>query len=249
MKAAPVFNIGTSGWNYKHWRNKFYPKGIKDKELLEYYARFFDVTEINTSFYHLPRESTVINWVELVPETFRFCPKISRYITHFKQLKEVEEPLERFFNVFDHIVTRLGPVLIQLPRTVHFKHEKTEILYRVLKERYSQYDFAMEVRHDSWFTEESITLMKAYNIALVISHSGGHFPYHEAVTSKNIYLRFHGPDKLYASKYPTEILEEYAQKFKKWIAENHTIWAFFNNDVNGYAVEDALILRKMLEAK
>ena len=188
MKAISAFNIGTSGWGYKHWRNKFYPDTLKDKELLKYYAKFFDVTEINTSFYHLPRESTVINWAQIGPETFKFCPKISRYITHYKQLKDVEEPLERFFNVFDHIVTRLGPVLIQLPRTVHFKQEKTEILYQVLKDRYRQYNFALEVRHDSWFTDDSIKLMKAYNIALVISQSGGHFPYFKAQV--NIFGRY-----------------------------------------------------------
>ena len=105
----------------------------------------------------------------------------------------------------------------------------------------------MEIRHDSWLQEESLTLMTKYDIGLVISQSGEQFPYSEMVTAKNIYVRFHGPHHLYASSYSNEMLKDFAKKFRKWEKEGHVIWAFFNNDVHGYAIEDAKRLIKLLE--
>src|SRR6186997_30474 len=89
-------HIGTSGWSYKDWVEIFYPKKVKTKDWLSHYAKTFDCTEINGSFYRLPSKQTVINWVNMVSKQFKFCPKMSRYLTHLKKLREPEEPLERF---------------------------------------------------------------------------------------------------------------------------------------------------------
>ena len=102
--------------------------------------------------YH--QKQTVINWVNKVPRNFRFCPKLSRYLTHMKKLREPEEPLERFFSIFEPMQRQMGPILIQLPRTVPFDYNITEHLYKLLKEKYSSYNFAIEVRHESWMTEQ-----------------------------------------------------------------------------------------------
>ena len=102
-----------------------------------------------------------------------------------------------------------------------------------------QYEFVMEVRHETWLEEISLTLMSKYNIGLVISQSGDQFPYSEMITAKNIYLRFHGPGELYASSYPDKMLIDFAEKFKRWVKEGHEIWAFFNNDIHGHAIADA----------
>lgn len=240
------FHIGTSGWSYKDWMEIFYPKNLKSTDWLPHYAKTFDCTEINSSFYRLPLKQTVINWVNKVPEEFLFCPKMSRYLTHIKRLKEPEEPLERFFSIFEPMKKQMGPILIQLPKTVSFNYDTTEYLYRLLKERYSTYSFAMEVRHESWMTDESYTLMAKYDIAFVISHSGNHFPYAEVVTSKNIYFRFHGPGTLYNTKYDDTTMEMYAELFKKWVIEGHELWIFFNNDWFGYGIDNALTLRLFL---
>jgi uncharacterized protein YecE (DUF72 family) len=241
------FHIGTSGWNYKHWKGRFYPSGLKEREWLEYYTKFFSTTEINTSFYHLPKEQTVINWTRRVPGSFRFCPKLSRYITHMKKLNDAEEPLERFFTSFDHMHKKMGPVLVQLPRIVTFKPEKTETFYSILKDKYRDYTFALEIRHDSWLSKESVDLMRKYDIAFVISQSGGFFPYKELVTAKNIYIRFHGPKDLYASKYSTQMLKKFARLCREWMQDGHVIWGYFNNDVPDHAPYDALRLIEMLE--
>ena len=241
------FNIGTSGWSYKDWIEVFYPKKIKTKDWLSFYAKTFECTEINGSFYRLPSKETVINWVNNVPKEFRFCPKMSRYLTHFKKLREPEEPLERFFSIFEPMRKKMGPVLIQLPKTVGFDRSIAEHFFKLLKRKYSSYRFAIEVRHESWMTKSSYSLMTKYGVSFVISHSGDHFPYEEVVTAKNIYFRFHGPGTLYNTKYHYATLKKYSRLFKRWLDEGHDLWIFFNNDWFGYGIKDALTLIRFLE--
>jgi len=239
-------HIGTSGWSYKDWKELFYPKGLKTTEWISYYAITFRNTEINSSFYHLPKKQTVEGWVNKVPSDFLFCPKMSRYLTHIKRLKEPEESLDRFFEVFAPMKNQMGPVLIQIPPSLKFDYETAEHLYKILAANYSSYQFALEGRHTTWLEKESLDLLTKYNIAFVISQSGHGFPYREHVTSTNIYFRFHGPQELFASLYPIETLKHYARLFKKWRDEGHTLWIFFNNDFYGYAITNALQLEELL---
>lgn len=242
-------HIGTSGWSYKHWKNIFYPAGLKPAQWLPYYADHFSTTEINASFYRLPAEETIGNWMSMAPKGFTFCPKMSRFLTHMKKLKDPEEPLERFFRIFELMKKMMGPVLLQLPPQLKFDYDRTEHLFHLLKTRYRAYRFALEIRHDSWLHIDSISLMTRYDMAFVIAQSGAGFPYSETVTAQNIYVRFHGPGELYASSYSTEQLRSFASKFRKWSGEGHTIWAYFNNDIHGYAVEDARRLREMVRER
>lgn len=239
-------HIGTSGWSYQHWKPIFYPPKLKATEWIHFYSKHFDITEINGSFYKLPSQETVIEWTNKVPKHFLFCPKMSRYLTHMKKLSEPEEPLERFFGIFEPMNKMMGPVLFQLPERVQFHYDKTEHLYYLLKTKYKQHDFVMEVRHQSWLQENSLTLMAKYDIGLVISQSGDLFPYSEMITAKNIYVRLHGPNALYASSYSDEMLKEFSKKFKRWKKQGYQIWAFFNNDIYGYALTDAKRLMAMV---
>lgn len=236
--------IGTSGWSYKHWKDKFYPEGLKQTSWLDYYTQHFNITELNASFYHLPKKQTTEMWNEKVPDDFKFCPKMSRYVTHLKRLNEPEEGFKNFFDVFAPLAKKLGPVLIQLPPSLKFEPDKTEHLYKLCKQQYSDFLFALEVRHDTWMSDESFALMKQYNIAFVISQSAAGFPYTEKVTAQHVYVRFHGPGKLYASSYTDEQLLHYAHLFKQWKKQGHSVWAFFNNDVGGYAIDNA---KKLIE--
>ena len=242
-------HIGTSGWSYKHWKDIFYPLQLKTTEWIVFYSDHFKITEINGSFYKLPSQETVIEWTKKVPKDFLFCPKMSRYLTHMKKLKDAEEPLERFFSVFEPMSKMMGPVLIQLPPSLKFNYDLVESFYSLLKKRYKPYEFVIEVRHDSWLEQDSLTLMTKYDIGFVISQSGGEFPYLEMVTAKNIYVRFHGPAELYASSYPDEVLFHFAAKFRNWVNEGHIVWSFFNNDIFGYAIENAKKLMEIIEHK
>ncbi len=242
----PAIHIGTSGFSYKHWKGIFYPEDLKTNEWLLFYTERFKITEINASFYHLPNIKTTEAWAEKVPKDFMFCPKMSRYLTHMKKLNDPEKSFEKFFDVFAPLKKKLGPVLIQLPPSLHFNYEKTEHLYKLCKKEYSYYSFAMEVRHPTWLSKESIDLMKQYNIAFVISQSGVGFPYEEIATANHVYVRFHGPAQLYASQYSDEHLTHYANLFKQWFNEGRSVYAFFNNDVFGYAFNDAKRLENMI---
>ncbi|MBB1283244.1 DUF72 domain-containing protein [Flavisolibacter sp. BT320] len=240
-------HIGTSGWSYKGWKGLFYPQKLPTNKWLPYYTTLFDSTEINGSFYRLPSVETVEKWTATVPDHFLFCPKMSRFLTHMKKLREPEEPLERFFTVFSPMKQKMGPVLVQLPSILRFHYDIAEAFYRLLKFTYHPHEFVLEVRHDTWLTEESLTLMTQYDIGLVISQSGNVFPYSEMITAKNVYLRFHGPEELYASAYSDEMLQGYAQKMRGWAEEGHTVWAYFNNDIHGYAPVDAQRLRELVK--
>jgi uncharacterized protein YecE (DUF72 family) len=162
-----------------------------------------------------------------------------------KRLNDPAEPVERFFSIFEPMKEKMGPVLIQLPPNLKFEYEKVETFYKELR-KYPGYSFAMEGRHTTWLEKESLDLMTKYDMAFVISQSGHGFPYAEYVTSKNIYIRFHGPGKLYASLYSDEDLKKFARLIKTWKQQGHVIWIYFNNDYFGYAIQNARRLEELV---
>lgn len=247
MKLERNIHIGTSGWSYKHWKGIFYPGHVKAAEYLTFYARHFPVSELNNSFYKLPTRETLARWIDTVPEDFLFCPKMSRYLSHLKKLRDPQEPLQRFFGIFGGFEAHLGPILIQLPANLRFHAEVAGRFYEET-DLYSGVRFALEVRHPSWFSEESIHLMKKHRITLVFSQADG-FPYFEEITARDIYLRFHGPASLYSSPYPDEVLLDYAEKMASWAEDGHQVWAFFNNDVGGHALDNAKKLQELVNAR
>ncbi|HWB91502.1 MAG TPA: DUF72 domain-containing protein [Puia sp.] len=241
-----VIHIGTSGWVYPHWREVFYPRTVPQRLWLQYYAQHFEVTEINASFYRLPSQAAVENWVKSAGPAFFFCPKISRFITHAKKLNDPEQAVPRFFDVFGVVAEHLGPVLIQLPASLAFHAEKAEKFFEFLSERYGDFSYSLEARHESWAKAEPVALLKRYGIGWVIGESGRRFASAELVTAPHVYLRFHGPDGTYATPYTPKMLEEYAGKCRGWRRRGYTVWVFFNNDVHGYAIENALSLKQMV---
>jgi uncharacterized protein YecE (DUF72 family) len=237
--------IGTSGWNYKHWRGIFYPSGLKIADELPYYAGQFNTAEINNSFYRLPRQTTVGDWISKVPGNFYFCPKISRYITHAKKLNDPIEGLTRFFDVFDPFRRRLGPILIQLPSMLGFHREKVETFFKALK-TFKGHRFALEPRHASWMEEDAVRLLRKYRIGFVLALSGGRWPSGEFITAPHIYIRLHGPNGYYDTSYSGQKLAALAKKCRQWRSAGHDIWVYFNNDGHAYAVKNALSLKRML---
>jgi uncharacterized protein YecE (DUF72 family) len=237
-------HIGTSGWHYPHWRGIYYPTDLPVKKQLNFYGHTFKTTEINSSFYRLPTASTVQNWVDAVPSAFRFCPKISRFITHAKKLNDPEQSCNRFFEVFDPIRKHCGPILIQLPALLTFHPEKADHFFSFLTRTYKGWLFSLETRHASWHTGEAIALLKKYRIGWVIAESGSRWASAEIITSRHIYIRFHGPAGDYASSYPDKILAVYAQKCVEWMEQGKNLWIFFNNDVHGFAIMNA---RRLME--
>ena len=173
---------------------------------------------------------------------------MNRVITHLKKLVDAAEPLERFLAVFDPLRKRLGPFLVQLPPNLRFDSNLSESFLQLLASHRNSGEFALEARHDSWFTTESISLLSHYGIIHVIADSGGRFAETEALTSPTVYLRFHGRDGLYSSRYSIEELTDYARKITGWLSEGGEIWAFFNNDIDGHAVHNAHELHALVKS-
>lgn len=255
--------IGTSGWSYNHWRGIFYPQGLQQTAWLEFYSRHFCTVEVNSTFYHLPREETVRNWVKKTPTDFLFSVKASRFITHFKQLTDPEESLKKFWQVLHWFSPKLGPVLFQFPSKFTKNLERLEKFLDVLSQKVvpgkirtsedhqknaypkNKILTSLEFRHSSWFCSEVYALLSKYNVCLCFSDTP-RYPYEEEITADFVYLRLHGHERLYVSKYTQSQLSDYARKIKKWSKKVGDVYCYFDNDAYGYAVENAKELEEMV---
>ena len=233
--------IGTSGWSYPHWEGVFYPPCLPQKKWLLYYSQFFDTVEINSSFYHLPRATTFSKWKESTPSGFIFSVKASRYITHIKKMKEVEEPLNRFYEVARELGDRLGPLLFQFPPQLKFNREIFSSFVELLS---SDFRYVFEFRNESFFAGEVYEILKEKDICLCFSDTPS-FPYQEVVTSSFIYLRLHGHGSLYTDFYSEEELKEWGAKIRFWLGERD-VYCYFDNDYEGFAVKNAQRLKEIL---
>ncbi|MFH1366728.1 MAG: DUF72 domain-containing protein [Patescibacteria group bacterium] len=234
--------IGTSGWQYKHWYEVFYPEDVKSDGLLQYYSQHFKSVELNASFYHLPKPEVFQGWYKKTPNDFLFSVKASRYITHIKKLRDFEEGGTRFIEAAKELKEKLGPILFQLPPFLKANKEVLETAIKILPK---DYKYAFEFRHGSWFTPEIYDILKKHNVALVMADSPN-FPLKKEITADFIYLRFHGSKSLYGSKYTEEELNSWAKDIMAWQKQGMDIYAYFNNDAEGYAVENAKQLENLL---
>jgi len=150
----PQIYIGTSGWNYNHWKELFYPTDCPKTKWLEFYATHFRTVELNASFYRLPHPQTFENWRKRTPDNFLWSVKASRYITHIKRIKDVKEPLERFFSSAELLKEKLGPILFQLPPNLAFDEV---VLNHFCQKLTANHLYALEVRHPSWAPYSGIT--------------------------------------------------------------------------------------------
>jgi uncharacterized protein YecE (DUF72 family) len=258
---------------YPPWRGVFYPKGLARSRELEYLSRRVNTVEINGSFYSLQRPESYRHWFEQTPQNFVFSVKGGRFITHMKQLREIETPLANFFAsgplALEH---KLGPFLWQLPPRMSFDAERLKKFFNLLPRNTRQaaelagrHDeklkgdawtdpgadrpirHAMEIRHPSFATEEFVELLRDNDIALVVADTAGKWPYLEEVTSDLVYVRLHGDVELYASGYSDEALENWAKKIRRWHGEMHKdVYVYFDNDVKVKAPGDAMSLAEKL---
>ncbi|MCK4416678.1 MAG: DUF72 domain-containing protein [Candidatus Latescibacteria bacterium] len=248
--ASKIF-VGTSGYSYLHWWDGvFYPQDIPQRKWLEFYVQSFDSVELNVSFYRLPKKATFEGWHKRTPQDFVFAVKGSRFITHVKKLKDCEEPLKLFLENASGLREKLGVILWQLPPGLHLDQERLGDFCELL----SQNDIsksipqAFEFRHQSWFCQRIYDLLREHNLSLCIGHSQ-RWPYEEVVTADVVYLRFHGGAMLYGSNYSDGELEEWFSKARRWLNEGRSIYAYFNNDAHGFAVQNALTFRRLLQQK
>jgi len=240
--------IGTSGYNYSHWGGGvFYPESLSQRRWLEFYCREFNTVELNVTFYRLIKKEVFEGWYQRTPEDFLFAVKGSRYITHIKRLRDCAEAIQRFSENAQGLGEKLEIILWQLPPRFIYQRERFTAFAKRLAESplMRRTRHAFEFRHESWFVPEVVCLLEGYGFSMCMADSP-HLPTTETVTGDFIYLRFHGSQSLYGSKYTEEELTHWAQKIQTWLDQGKSVYAYFNNDVSGYAIENARRLREIL---
>lgn len=227
--------VGTSGWQYRDWRGAFYPSGLRQADWLGHYAARFATVEINASFYRLPDRQRFAAWRAATPGDFMLCPKISRYLTHMKKLKEPAEPVARFLEAAGGLGDRFGPALLQLPPNFPADLER---LAAALDEFPSDVRVAVELRHDSWFTEETRALLTERRAALCLADRGSRWVSPRWRTAAWGYIRFHEGAGVWPC-YGRTALTSRAGALAELYGPNAEVFAFFNNDPRGCAIRDA----------
>jgi len=217
--------VGTSGYSYKPWKGSFYPKDLPDRQMLAYYARQLQTVEINHSFYRMPTENLLQQWAQSVPEGFRFALKANQQITHILRLRNCEGILKRFLEASSVLTEgdHLGPILVQLPPT--FKFDK-QLLEDFMGLRPPAFSFAFEVRHASWYTEETYSVLRQQGVALCLAETDEQTP-PEILTAPFTYLR------LRREEYTPVQLADWRKRIDSWTAQGIDVYTYIKHEDAG----------------
>jgi uncharacterized protein YecE (DUF72 family) len=239
MKTGRLF-VGTSGWNYPHWRTPFY-EGARAQDFLSFYCQRLDSVEVNKSFYRLLSSNETRQWAAQTPDNFLFAVKGSRFITHMLKLKEPRRALRRFFTPLKYLKDRLGPILFQLPPRWKKNYERLENFIAALPPGHR---YAFELREPSWIVDDVLELFRRNKIAFCIyDFDGRQTPRH--VTAKFTYIRLHGPGARYQGLYTAEQLAEWSRWIQSQRDAGVDVYCYFDNDQNAFAVRNAVQLKKL----
>lgn len=235
--------IGTSGWSYHHWIDVLYPRTASSQVRLDHYLREFSTVELNSSFYHWPRDSTFAGWKTRLPNGFQFTVKAPRGLTHAKMLREPEVWIERIRTGMHELGDRRGPLLVQLaPRQERDDHRLDHFLGRLP----DWMRVAVEFRHPSWLHDEVFAILERHGAGYTVM-SGAGLPCVLRATAPFVYVRLHGPDDqhLYGGSYSDADLQWWAARIHDWTQSGREVFAYFNNDGGGNAVRNARYLRDL----
>jgi uncharacterized protein YecE (DUF72 family) len=228
--------IGCSGYYYNHWKSLFYPEDMPRNKWLIYYAEHFNTVEINNTFYKMPDEKSVKNWYSVTPADFVFAVKGFRFITHLKKLNADNifiDYLNRFQQTAGLLKEKTGPLLWQLPGNFGKNIPKLEKFCSLLS---IDFHHVFEFRNETWFTPEVYELLKKYKHGLCIISGPASNPEGIKITSEIAYIRFHGENSWYRDSYSNEALQDWKNKLDNVGADK--LFAYFNNDMNAYAVKN-----------
>jgi len=235
--------IGTSGWNYKSWRNDFYCD-TPQKQWLRFCAEHFSSIEVNSTFYRLQEKSTFKKWRDETPKGFPFAIKGHRYVTHNKKLLDVEKSVIRCRESASPLGKRLAAVVWQLPAFLKKDIERLEKFLRNLQ-HWKSTRHAIEFRDKSWFDDQVAECLERHAVAICMSDAPD-WPMWDRVTTDVVYIRLHGHTRKYASSYSKPALRKWATRTQRWLEENRAVHVYFDNDAEGAAPRNALTLLEML---
>lgn len=281
--------VGVSGWSYAEWRGRFYPEGLRHADELAFSAAALDTLEANATFYSLARPGQFRRWHEESPRGFRYAVKGSRFLTHNKKLADTGTGLANFLasGVFE-LREKLGPVLWQLPENLRFRPERVEAFCAALPrdttaaaevarrhddhvadpvvspDRNRRIRHVLEPRHGSYFVPELVDILRRHHVALAVSDAAD-WPCVEEITASFVYVRLHGHDETYVSRYGGDGLRWWAERIQRWHdggqpddartitdrlppkVPSRDVYVYFDNTAHGHAPADALLLRRLLD--
>jgi uncharacterized protein YecE (DUF72 family) len=242
MSRAEV-RVGCSGWNYDHWRERFYPRGLPTSRWLDHYAGTFDTVEVNATFYRLPTRKSAVGWARATPDEFLFAVKASRYLTHVRRLRGLRGGMGRLLDPLEPLLEagKLGPILWQLPETFHRDDDRLADALAALPPGQHCFEF----RHASWFVPEVEELLRRHDAALVIADHRRRPFQTRSLTTDWTYLRFHY-GRARDGAYGDAALRTWAERIAGW-RERVDVYAYFNDDWDGHAIREAIRLRKLLD--
>jgi len=241
--------IGTSGYVYKHWANGvFYPEKLPGSKWLHFYTQHFSSVELNGTFYKLPGAHVFQNWYEQSPRGFSFFVKGSRFVTHFKHLKDPQQPLERFFGSVHPLKEKLAGVLWQLPGQYKVNVGRVAEFLKAFRQ-FSDTRVVMEFRNPTWFIPETTAVLKEFDAVYCRADApefylGLSIPH----TANYAYYRRHGAGAptMYSGNYPDESLAKDAAGLRDLISRGMDVFCYFNNDIGGHAPRNAATLEEYL---
>jgi uncharacterized protein YecE (DUF72 family) len=231
--------IGTSGYHYDHWKGVYYPEKLAKAQWFSHYARDFDTVEINNTFYRLPEAATFEAWRRQAPRGFCYALKFSRYGSHIVRLKKPRDTIRKFLQGADRLGEFLGPILVQLPPNWTADPDRLDAF---LKAAPRDHRWAVEFRDPRWLCEEVFAILKKHDAALCIHDLIENHP--RVLTTGWNYLRYHGDH--YAGCYSPQKLAAEARWIRLQLANGKDVFAYFNNDVQGYAITNAADLRRYI---
>ena len=236
--------IGTSGWVYPNWREHLYADAPV-RRWLEIASRTFGALEINGSFYTQIKPETYARWYRETPDDFRFALKGHRFVTHYKRLRDARDSIVRLRDQASGLGDKLTAVVWQLPSRFTVDVARLEDFLGALR-RWPEARHALELRHRSWFVPEVADRMREARVAVCLSDAPD-FPMWREVTTDLVYVRLHGHTRKYASQYSATSLARWAADARRWLAEGRDVHIYLDNDGEGHAVHDALMLQAFLD--
>jgi uncharacterized protein YecE (DUF72 family) len=231
-----VFWVGVSGFSYASWKGAFYPEGTKPENMLEAYSRKLNSVEINSSFYHMPTQSTTSKWAICVQGDFRFSFKANRRITHIKKLRDVAVDTDIFLKGVKPVGSKLGCILAQLPP---YMKQDYDTLETFLKQKPDSIRVALEFRHSTWFGDTLNEVLSKYNVALCVADTEEMKPLF-CKTASFTYAR------LRKDHYSKSDLKDWADRLLKFAEGSSDCFVYFKHDETGQAANTAVEFRTML---
>ncbi len=240
--------LGVQGFSAKDWVGTFYPPRSSAVQFLPFYARVFDTVEVNSTFYAIPSASTVDSWARRTPDHFLFACKIPQEITHDQRLGGVEEKLGVFLDRMRLLGQKLGPVVVQFPRSFTRRFEGNLNTFLPLLPR--DVSFVAEFRSESWHDEGTLDLLREFDVAWCINDWQDLPPVVETTTDF-AYLRLVGYHQEF--KYLGEVQRDRSEDLAAWAsrigglaARVERVYVYVNNHYAGHAPATVNHLAKLL---